>query len=53
VGTVPPGAGLLPRAASVGRIAAARWAAGPVDELGTATPAYIRLAEAEAKLTSR
>jgi tRNA threonylcarbamoyladenosine biosynthesis protein TsaB len=53
LGATPADASIVPRAQAVGRIASARWRAGAVDELGTATPAYIRLAEAEAKLTPR
>ena len=53
LGSTPLDASVTPRASAVGKIAATRWSAGAVDELGTATPAYIRLAEAEAKLTPR
>ena len=53
LGRTPRDASVTPRASAVGRIAATRWSAGAVDELGTATPAYIRLAEAEAKLVPR
>jgi tRNA threonylcarbamoyladenosine biosynthesis protein TsaB len=53
IGPSPAGASITPRAAKVGRIASFRFAAGAADELGTATPAYIRLAEAEVKFPKK
>ncbi len=53
LGTVPTAARTTPSAPAVGRIAALRWAAGAQDELATATPAYIRLSEAEVKFPPR
>ena len=53
IGHVPPGVRGTPSAASVGRIAFARWQNDTRDELGTATPAYIRLAEAEVKFPAK
>ncbi len=53
IGSVPAGASATPHGAAVGRIARARFKAGAGDELGTATPAYIRLAEAEVKFPPR
>jgi tRNA threonylcarbamoyladenosine biosynthesis protein TsaB len=49
----PPGARTTPRASAVGRLAALRLAGGAGDELGSATPAYLRMTAAEEKFPPR
>jgi tRNA threonylcarbamoyladenosine biosynthesis protein TsaB len=46
-GRIVPGARGTPRAAHLARLAAERLAAGPVDELHTGTPTYVRPSEVE------